>query len=89
MTPSEVQRRYEGMGWYVSARIYDAHTGEELGISVRTDVHWNIYGRNHERTLPFSTRTEAMMSSGSPILFKGGTFRASKWEDVGQHTADR
>ena len=66
-TPSAVQTRYDGMGWYVSALIYDATS---------TSAQWGIKSTN---TLLFSTNTEAMMSSGSPIRPRAGILRWSSY----------
>lgn len=72
-TPSAVQRRYEGIGWYVSARIYNAICANEQENTSRKCLP----------TLPSSTRTEARMSSGSPIRPRAGILRLSAVERGG------
>ena len=59
VTPCAVQRRYECIAWYVSARIC-----EEKCLSV-SPTRENPEGEG--LAFPFSTRTEARMSSGSPM----------------------
>jgi hypothetical protein len=74
--PWVVQTRYDGIAWYVSARIY------AVGEMLERARHRETRIIEERRTFPPCTRTEARISSGSPMRFRGGKLRSSWLHDT-------
>jgi len=66
ISPSDVTKRYAGIGWYVSGRIYGSNQSQVVPHKF-----------DSQSTSLFSTRTVPMISSGSPIRLRAGMFRWS------------